>query len=292
MAKRGNPNLARRRLLATELRRMREQAVLTGQDVRQRLGWPSSSKLSRIEHGDSGVKRKDLEDLLDLYDVQAERRSELIALSEESQRDGVVLPTDPADFDEQRRLLDAERDAESIRLWEPQVFPGLFQIRAYSRALMVAWAQLFALPPGGPDRRVEARDLRQDVLKRMPAPQLYVVIDQSVLYRCIGDPAVMREQLAHVLTVSELPSVEVRVLPFSGRHVITTGAFNHFRFRPVHGVLQPDLVAVDHLAGTSYEDAEDTVHRYAVAFESLRADALGTDESRALIATAAAGWAG
>ncbi|MGI9005203.1 MAG: helix-turn-helix domain-containing protein [Streptosporangiaceae bacterium] len=292
MAKRGNPNLARRRRLATELRRLRELAGLTGQDVRHQLGWPSSSKLSRIEHGDSGIKPRDLEDLLTLYDVLAERRAELIALSEESQRDGVILPSDPADFDEQRRLLDAERDAESISLWEPQVFPGLFQIPAYSRALHQAWAQLFTLPPGGPDRRIEARQLRQAVLTRVPPPRLLVVIDESVLHRRIGEPTIMREQLAHVLTVSDLPSVDVRILPLIGSHVITNGAFNYFSFGPVHGVSQPDLVAIDHLAGTAFEDAADTAHRYAVAFESLRADALAEDESRALIVRAAADWTG
>jgi transcriptional regulator with XRE-family HTH domain len=290
--RRGNPNFARRLRLATELRRLREESGLTGQEVKEHLGWRSTSKLSRLEHGDTGVKPDDLKGLLDLYDVPAERRAELTALSEESQRAGVGLPTDPADFDEQRRLLDAERDADSISIWEPQVFPGLFQVRAYSRALTLAWRGLFALPPGGTDRRVEARQLRQMVLTRTPPPLVLAVIDESVLYRQVGEPDVMREQLTYLREVSELPSVDVRILPLAGEHVITTGAFNYFRFRPIHGVLQPDLVTTDYLAGTTYEDAEDVAHRYTVAFESLRAAALNEDESRALIVRATAQWGG
>ena len=71
MPERGSPNLARRRRLAAELRRLRELAGLTGDEATDRLGWPSSSKLSRIELGKTGLKQADLQSLLSLYDVTA-----------------------------------------------------------------------------------------------------------------------------------------------------------------------------------------------------------------------------
>lgn len=287
MPERSNPNLARRLRLAAELRRLREQAGMTGQQVRARLGWPSSSKLSNIEHGTTGVKQADLERLLVLYGVSDEHQAGLFALAEESRDAGHPLVAGPSESDEQRRLLDAERDAASIWIWEPQIFPGLFQVPAYSRALMLPWARLFTLPRGETDRRIAARQLRQDVLNRIPPLELSVVIDESVLYRRIGGPAVMAEQLARMLAASELPGVDVRILPLDGEHVIGTGAFNYFRFRQIHDVPLHDLVTLDHLTGTSYADSEYETHQYAVAFESLRHDALDPGESRTLISRAA-----
>jgi hypothetical protein len=56
----------RRRRLAAELRRLREEADLTGEDVAKSLGW-SASKLSRIELARTGIKPDDLSDLLTRY---------------------------------------------------------------------------------------------------------------------------------------------------------------------------------------------------------------------------------
>ena len=54
---------------ALELRRLREAAGLTGDQVVERIGWASSSKVSRIENGRSRPDPADVLDLLDLYDV-------------------------------------------------------------------------------------------------------------------------------------------------------------------------------------------------------------------------------
>src|SRR5690349_3179099 len=88
VAERGSPNLARRRRLAAELRRLREQAGLTGDEVASHLQWRSSSKLSRIEHGQTGLKPADLQGLLDLYEVAGDHRTQLMALAEESRKSG------------------------------------------------------------------------------------------------------------------------------------------------------------------------------------------------------------
>ena len=161
MPERGSPNLARRRRLAAELRRLRERAGLTGDEATDRLGWPSSSKLSRIELGKTGLKLADLQSLLNLYDVTSARRAELTELAEESRKSGAIqalrIPG------EQVAFLEAEADAATIRIWEPLVVPGLFQTEDYSRVLLQAWATRFALPAAGVDRRVESRRLRQEI---------------------------------------------------------------------------------------------------------------------------------
>ncbi len=282
MPRRGNPNLARRDLLATELRRLRADKNMTGEEVRQSLGWSAGSKLSRIENGVSGIKRSDLEDLLDLYGVSDSHRAQLFALAEESQGRGwpsarTRIP------DEHQRLLDAERDAASIQIWEPQLFPGLFQRPPYYRSMFVTWVTLYTMAPGEVDRRAEARRLRQDVLARNPPPSLTVVIDESVLYRCIGNAEVMHDQLEHVIELARLPQVEVRVLSLSGTHPVSSGAFTYFKFGQIHEIPQRDLVAFEQLAGDGFTDSEQITHQYAITFDALRQNALEPEDSLAVI---------
>jgi transcriptional regulator with XRE-family HTH domain len=284
---RGSPNLIRRRRLAAELRRLRERAGLTGDQVAELLRWPSSSKLSRIELGRTGLKQADLQNLLNLYDVTSEHREELTALAEESRKAGSIQAGSRRLPGEHVAFLDAEGDAESVWIWEPQIFPGLFQVEGYSRALFQAWVTMFSLPHGEVERRVETRRLRQEVLMRDPPIRLSAVIDESVLHRRFGDASVMRSQLKHVAALSELPHVEVRILPLSGDHLTGTGSFNYIRYRQIHDVPLNDVVAFEHFTSTYYIEAEDNTHKYSVAFESLTNNALAPEDSQALIGTVA-----
>jgi transcriptional regulator with XRE-family HTH domain len=280
---RGYPNLARRRRLAAELRRLREHLGLAEDEATERLGWPSNSKLSRIELGKSGVKQPDLLSLLDLYKVTGNHRVELIALAEESRKSGQFQSGDMRLPGELIAFLEAEADAESIWVWEPLIVPGLLQTEDYTRSLLQAWTDKFSLPSGEIDRRIEARRVRQEVLTRNPPVQLSVVLDESVLRRRIGQAAVMNQQLKRLVTLSELPHIDVRILPLNGEHLVGTGSFNYLRFRQIHTVHLNDFVAFDHLTGMDEVDDEGDVHRYKVVFESLMDNALRPDEARALI---------
>ena len=75
-----SPNVRRRRLGA-ELRRLREAAGLTGDQVVERVGWASTSKISRIENGRSRPDLADVLALLDLYRVTGRRREQLLAIA-------------------------------------------------------------------------------------------------------------------------------------------------------------------------------------------------------------------
>jgi transcriptional regulator with XRE-family HTH domain len=280
---RGSPNLARRRRLAAELRRLRERAGLTGDEATTSLGWPSSSKLSRIELGKTGLKPADLQSLLDLYNVTSARRAELTALAEESRKSGAIPAATARIPEEQIAFLEAEAEAASIRIWEPQVVPGLFQEEGYIRALFTAWATRFALRSADVNSRVETRRLRQELLTSDSPPEVSAVIDESVLRRRFGAPSVMREQLEHLAAISDLPNVQIRILPLDGEHMITTGGFNYLSFRQIHDVPLDDMVIFDHLTGIDDVEAEGDIHQYHVVFEALTASALDPEKSRALI---------
>ena len=292
MPERGSPNLARRRRLAAELRRLRERVGLTGDQATERLGWSASSKLSRIELGKSGVKSADLQSLLDLYHVTDARRAELTALAEESRTSGAVQAASMRLPGERVAYLEAEADAEAIWIWDPQVVPGLFQTEDYARALLQAWVTRFALPSAGVDRRIETYRLRQEVLTRDAPPRVSAVIDESVLRRRVGEPSVMRAQLERLAEISELPNVDIRVLPLNGEHLLATGSFYYLRFRQLHDVPLNDMVSFDHLTGVENIEAESEVHQYNVALESLIESSLDQESSRALIIAIANGvWA-
>ena len=283
----------RQRRLAAELRRLREQAGLTGDEAAEQLGW-SGSKISRIELHRIGVKAADLTRLLDLYQVDAAYGQELQALATESGRTGrgPVAAGMPADFAE---YLSAEREAGSIWHWNPLAVPGLLQTEAYTRAVHLGYQSMFRLPPGDVERRIQLRRSRQQVLSRIPPLGLSVVIDESVLHRRFGDNAVMRAQLLWLAEVPDAASVtagiEVRVLPLDGEHMVA-GGFSHMQFPQVHDVPLRDLVYLEHLTGSYYLEDEEQAYRYRVTFEGLLEKSLDPAQSSELInKTARETWA-
>lgn len=277
----GSPSVRRRRL-AAELRRLRERAGFLGEEVAARLGW-SGSKLSRIETSKTGIKQEDLELLLEFYRVDQSHRGELLALAQESHRAGRLeaisahLPEVHAEF------LRVEAEAESVWDWEPQVVPGLLQTEEYAKAIMVEWTAMFRLPSGEIDRRVEAQRIRQQVLERDPPLSLSFVLDESVLRRKLGDSFMMRRQLEHIIEVSRLAHVSVRILPLGGEHPVLTGAFTYIKFPRLHEAPLPDVATYEHLVGTGYSETEDDANKYYVAFRALEERSLGSDQSRDLI---------
>jgi transcriptional regulator with XRE-family HTH domain len=286
---RGTPVGGRR--LAAELRRLREHADLTGEEVSQRLGW-SGSKLSRIELHRIGVKQADLRKLLVLYGVDEGYRDELLALARESGKKGRVVRA-TAGFPQVADYVSAEAEAESVWNWEPQVIPGLLQTRDYARALRQLWLRMFPGPPSETDRWAETRLIRQQVLTRDPPLELAVVIDESVLRRRFGDRAVMREQLEHLAASAELPNVDVRIFPLDGDYPpLATGAFSYMQFPQVHDVPLHDIVSVEHHEGTYDLEDEEQTYKYRVAFRYLLERSLDPDQSCSLISTIASDvWA-
>ena len=273
----------RRRRLAAELRRLRERAGMTGDEAAERLGW-SASKISRIETHRIGVKPADLRRLLDLYAVEPGHRSAMQALARESaetSRLESVAAGFPADY---ATYLEAEADASSVLIWDPQIVPGIMQADPYARALLSGFQSMFKLPPGDAERRIEVRRVRQEeLLTRDPPLMVSAVLDESVLYRRFGDNAVMHEQLMRLVEFSALPNVQLQILTLGGEHPIGTGAFAYLQFPQLHDVSLSDLVYVEHLTGSYYLEEEQQTYQYQVTFDSLAALAEDPEQSQGLI---------
>src|SRR3984885_16210772 len=82
----GRPT-ARRPRLAAELRGIRESRGKSGDVVAAALRW-SPSKISRYELARTGLKPREVERLLDYYQITGSRRDLLVALAEDAAQKG------------------------------------------------------------------------------------------------------------------------------------------------------------------------------------------------------------
>jgi len=284
---RGSPSV-RRRQLAAELRRLRDRAGLTGDQVAGRFGW-SPSKISRIETSQTGISSADLRQLMDLYEASEADRSLLTALARESGKTRWIDSTLTAEFAPgYAAYVYAEAEAATARDWEPQVVAGLLQTEQYARHTFSGWNSMFRLPAGDIDALVAARVLRQQVLTREQPLELSVVLDESVLRRRFGDATVMQQQLRHLAAVSELPHIDIRILSLDGNHPIGSGTFVYMQFAQIQGISLPDIVFTEDLNTNYYTEDRAATNQFRVAFEQLQADAHDRTTSRDLISRAAA----
>ena len=275
------PSSAVRRALGAELRRLREHLSLSGDDVAARLGW-SGSKVSRIETHRTGIKRSDLDSLLELYGVDDDERGRLRALADEQYARGwwsAYASTFPPGY---IAYIGLEAAANKISCWSPELIQGLLQTDDYAAA---ATQMSFgdSVPPGEVQRRIDARLRRQEMLTRPDSKQFTFVLDEAALRHRFGTPAIMRAQMSHLETVSRIPNVSIRVLAFAGLHPIAPGAFALLEFPSVHGVPLEDVVFIERLKESGFVEDEIQAHEYRRALRRLTEEALDEDASRELV---------
>ncbi|MEV4706284.1 helix-turn-helix transcriptional regulator [Actinoplanes sp. NPDC049316] len=261
------PTLRRRRL-GTELKRCRERAGLTQENVSRHFEW-HAAKVTRIETARVAVTPRDVRDLLMLYGVDDEQyREALMELARSSRQK--TWWTDYRDIMRPGNFVGLEAEAASLRVWEPIVLPGLLQTEDYVRALMRTGRSTDS--PQHIDRRVALRLKRQDRLHGKNPLQLFAIIDESVVRRSVGGPVVMDHQLRHLIDVAQLPNVTVQILPFdAGEHPFLGGSAALLEFPETTHL---DVVYLEGLAGDLYEEQHSEVARYRAEFDQLSTRAL------------------
>ncbi|MGH3885791.1 MAG: helix-turn-helix domain-containing protein [Pseudonocardiaceae bacterium] len=274
----------RRRQLGRELRRLREAAGKSAQEAADWAG-VSTSTLSKIERGSQAVKTGHVRLLAQLYGVGAPEADTLIRLAREANQRGWWAAYGDTVPDWVRTYLDLEQDASELWAYESGLMLGLFQTPAYAEAITAA-----THPETSTDelaRLVAFRTARQQRLFGDRAPSLRVVLDEAVLRRLVGGPAVMREQLKHLSEVARLPHVSVVVQPFSaGAHPSIGSAFTLLRFADAD-TAGMNCVYLENAQGTLYLERPGDVDRHAAMFEQLSESALSADESLELVTTLA-----
>jgi len=271
-----NPTVRRRRL-GQELRRLREIKGMTAEEVAERL-LVSQSKISRLENGRRSISQRDVRDLCGVYEVEDHRIVDsLMQMAKDSRQQGWWHAFGDIPYSV---YIGLETDAESLRVYEPQVVPGLLQTRSYAEALING--ALPEAPPSDIEKRVNVRARRQD---RVNAPEhplrLWAVIDESALRRLVGGEQVMIEQLEHLIEQSQLPHVTVQVLPFDmGAHPGINGQYAILEFPDA---ADSSVVYIEGVTSDLYLEKANDVQRYSVMYEHLRAQALNVDQTRQFI---------
>jgi transcriptional regulator with XRE-family HTH domain len=276
MGIRTSPTLRRRRL-AMELRRLRDEAGIRAADVAVELGC-SPGKVSQMETGRVGISVPDTKAMLELYGITGEYLAALVELARSARQKGWWQSHSGAIPPWFQRYIGLETESSTLRGYEAELVPGLLQVEAYHRALLLSEKPWSAREV---DRIVALRKGRQQLLHGPGAPRFWFVLNEAVLRRRIGPAETMAAQLQRLLDVGRQPNVVLQVLPFtSGAHVAMTGAFMLVEF-PDPG--DPDIVYVEHLTGATYVEEDDEVARYKLAFKELMASALSKTRSAALI---------
>jgi transcriptional regulator with XRE-family HTH domain len=276
MSMRTSPTVRRRRL-GTELRRLRELAGLTCEQAGDHLGC-SASKISRIETARVPARVADVQALCALYRAGEEHSGVLVSLARESKTQGWWQRFDSALPDWFTTYVGLEAEAVSIRTYEIQLVPGLLQTEAYARALFES-AELSA--PEEVESAVAIRRSRQEILRGESPPRYWAVLSEAALHRLVGGPAIMRDQLYHLIDMNELRNVTIQVIPAcAGAH---PGMCTPFVILSFPDRADPEVTFVDYLTGALYLEKPEEVDQYNLTFNHLVAAAVSPVQSIDLI---------
>jgi transcriptional regulator with XRE-family HTH domain len=255
-------------VLGLRLRDLRESANCSFADAAAALS-VNATTVRRMEKAEVGLKPPYVEKLLKTYGVPDGEIFSFLTLVEEANRPGWwqnfrdVLPSWFSLY------VSLEGEASLIRSYEPHCVPGLLQTEEYARALLST-----GFPNASEEelsRRVALRMQRQELLRRADAPRLWVLLEEQVLRRHVGGPAVMRDQIDRLVDATSMPNVTVQVLPFSaGPHPAMFGPFQLFRFDIPE---LPDIVYTESLSGAVYHDERPDTAVYLEALDRLGAQA-------------------
>jgi transcriptional regulator with XRE-family HTH domain len=214
MAFEGSPAVARHRLRLA-LRRAREAKDLTQGQVATSLDW-SLSKLQRIEGGENSVSPTDTRALLQVLGVtDATTVDDLVNEARAARRRS---KWDDARYretlsDATRNLLQFEGEARAIRAFQSILLPGALQTRAFAEHVLSFWHHEFT--PEDLELRVNLRAERRARLFDRPDPPEYrLLLDESVLHRPVGGPAVFVRQLEQLLDDCSTDRITLRIAPF------------------------------------------------------------------------------
>lgn len=265
------PNL-RVRVLARALRELRERARMTQQEAGDRLRF-TNRKMSRIETGQL-PSFHELQAMLDVYGLVSTDWPPYVAMWERAKEKGWWHTYGIPD----RGYVPLEAQASEIDSFQLGMVHGLLQTESYVRAVFAGAADPADRTPISVSRGVEIRRRRQRRLTADEPLRLHSIVDHTALRR---DLPCMQEQLAHIVMVAELENVTFQVIPPGiGAHAGLTGSFTVLSFP---GPADPDIVYVEHIAGSVEIERDHEVRSARLVFDQLASLALSHDESVRLV---------
>jgi transcriptional regulator with XRE-family HTH domain len=216
MAPGDSPAIARRRVRHA-LREARDAMELTQGQVAEAMEW-SLSKVMRIESGEVTITANDLRPLLAYLGITDRSRvDELVQDARVSRRRQMWW--DAPQLREHltpsmRQLIQYESEAEAVRHFYMTIVPGRLQTPEYAEAILRSYGDDL----GEDDRKVrlEVRLRRHDdLVARKSPPEIFLLMDESVLYRQVGGLQVIGDQLTYLVKLARENRVRIRIMPFA-----------------------------------------------------------------------------
>ncbi|MFI1866885.1 helix-turn-helix domain-containing protein [Streptomyces jumonjinensis] len=277
MPPRDNPT-ARQQRLGIELRKLRDRA---GKTARESAGLLSidQAKISHIEAGRIGVSVERIRTLATFYQCDTEPLIDAlcaIALEHRGQHwyDGYRGKLDPNWLN----IAELEHHAVAMRSMQSITFPGPFQTETYARALFSGVTP--KLPSDEIEARVEHRLKRASIFERPSPPQYTAIIHEAALRMRFGGRTVVREQLEYLIEVSKLPTVIIRVIPFTSEDFIEVTQPVLYASGPVSEL---DTVQIDSAFGGRFLYAETELKKYRTLLDIAEQASLDPEGSRQII---------
>ena len=281
MAPSSSPTVKRRRL-AAELRQRRLAAKLTIEQVAETLEW-SPGKISKIENARVSVLPRDVRILLREYGITGDEAEPLLTIARESRQRGWWQQYGDAIPPWFNTYVGLEADATTIYAYQGEYVPGLLQTRDYATA--ANRSALMTATEAEIEAVVTVRMERQARLANEDAPQLWMVLNEAVIRRIVGDRATMHDQLSKLVEASERPRTTLQILPFTaGSHPAMDSAFRLLGFDEPSA---DEIVYIEYPTGSLILENHEEVGRYRLTFDHLRAQSLSADESRRMLSRAA-----
>jgi len=266
-AKELTPDRSARHMFGAVLRRHRLATDMSLERLSTILNY-SKSALARYETAESMIPEELPPKLDGLFETGA-----VFA-------DLYVLARKEVHPDQFRRFMDAETRARLIQQYTGQLVPGLVQTSAYSRALFECHNP--RATAAEIDDLVVARMGRKALLKADPPPDLSLILDEAVLRRSYGGPAVMRQQLQCLIDLTHSATSVLQIIPFDrGGHALAGGSLTLLTLDDSTQLAYEEAVST----GTLIEDSAEVMIRQR-AYDLLRAYALSPSDSATFIKSA------
>ncbi|MGW2188986.1 helix-turn-helix domain-containing protein [Streptomyces sp. NPDC001719] len=267
----------RRRRLGTELRRLRERADLSATEAAARFG-VTQSRISNIEAGRYGVSADRVRALARTYDCSDQPLIEALAAMTGERRRGWWEEYRDQLPETLLALSEIEHHATALRVAQAITVPGLLQTPEHARAVFREFVP--SLPPHAVEYRVSHRVKRQMILFRDKPPRYTAIIHEAALRMRFGGPETATAQLAHLLSMSERPSVTVVVIPFTAASFPISGHGVDYFYGAVP---QLDTATLDVAHGTQLIDLASSLEGFRATLGRMEEVALNPTRSRDLM---------
>ncbi|MCS0604957.1 helix-turn-helix transcriptional regulator [Streptomyces sp. LP11] len=246
-------------MLGRRLRELRSERTL---GVVAKAINASVSKISRLERGESPPDFRDIRELAAFFGLDTDERWRLMGLAQRAVEpewfEGKFSDCAPQWM---KRLIGIEAQCALLLTFEAFIVPGLIQTPRYAQQIIHDGLEVAARTPDVIELRAELRAERQDrFFHQALQPHATFLLDESILYRMVGDETVMYEQIQKLIDLMDDPRVCIRVVPLSGKVVSNHASMTHLSFDV--GELPP-MVYVEGNDNADYHSQTRDVERFA-----------------------------